>query len=172
MVTSDQRHPMWFPHLNICIATHTSRPLIQYVDFFIAFLAAGAIAVIFVKSSKSLSLSRAVAGLSRNAVRVIATSPGVQTFRLMLFRWRTPPRLDLFESPLRSFLRVVSVFPNGSRKANGNLSRSNGCSTSVETAPEISTSFIPQIVGICRDGRQDAFFRNATHVIRGLCGFS
>ena len=52
------------------------------------------------------------------------------------------PRSDLFDSPFRSRLRVVSLLPKASRKANGNSSGSKGRSASADTASSISIAFI------------------------------
>jgi hypothetical protein len=46
-----------------------------------------------------------------------------------------------FESPLRSFLSVVSLLPNACRNAKGNSAASNGCSAIADTACSISTAF-------------------------------
>ena len=93
----------------------------------------------------NFALHLAIAGLAFSAARVLATSPAAATAIWMLFVWRTPPRSDLFDSPLRRRLRVVSLLPKACRKANGNSAASNGRSASADMASSISTAFIPPL---------------------------
>jgi len=45
----------------------------------------------------------------------------VEAGRAILTVWSTPPRSDLFDSPFRSRLSVVSLFPKASRNTKGKL---------------------------------------------------
>src|SRR5205085_8527898 len=95
----------------------------------------------------NLAFWLAVAGLSRSPARAAGTLPSGQTWMWMLPRWSTPPgRSDLFVLPLRSRLSVVSLLPNASRKAYGNVAGSNAASANAETAASISTAFIAELI--------------------------
>jgi hypothetical protein len=65
---------------------------------------------------QNLALAFPVAGLALSAAKLFVTAPGSATAICMLLAWRTPPRSDLFDSPLRRRLSVVSLFPKACRK--------------------------------------------------------